>query len=180
MTLYGYFASKDELLDAVVDAAVPDREPFVLEGTPREQLRGVADGRPSEPPSPPQLGRAPGPAPGAAPRRHSRFAEAILSILVAAGLDRAEAAPGASASCSPTRSASRRSSPGEVTEEHRRAARAARSELPSNEYPSLAGAIVDEASDAMGGEEAFQIVHRILRTRCSNVRLSRGAASGSK
>src|SRR5207237_9092478 len=39
MTLYGYFRSKDELLDAVIDAAVAHREPFAFEGPWQEQIR---------------------------------------------------------------------------------------------------------------------------------------------
>ena len=148
------------MLDAVVDAAVSDREPFVLEGTPREQLRGVVmDAHRSlfRHPSLVELRvRRPVLRPEAL-----RFAEAILSILVAAGLDRAEAARGFRLLFTYTFGFAALS-PGEVTEEHRRAARAALSELSSNEYPSLAGAI-DEASDAMGGEEAFEYgLDRIL------------------
>jgi AcrR family transcriptional regulator len=39
MTLYGYFRSKDELLDAVVDAAVADRPAAPLEGDWPDRLR---------------------------------------------------------------------------------------------------------------------------------------------
>ena len=38
MTLYGYFRDKDELLDALIDAAVGDERP-TLSGSWREQLR---------------------------------------------------------------------------------------------------------------------------------------------
>lgn len=41
MTLYGYFRSKDELLQAVVDAAVHPAERLRIEGTWRQQLRTV-------------------------------------------------------------------------------------------------------------------------------------------
>src|SRR4051812_46474225 len=54
MTLYGYFRSKDELLDAVVDAAVAEREPFSFEGTWQEQIRRLMQG------SRRNLGRHPG------------------------------------------------------------------------------------------------------------------------
>src|SRR4051794_17987758 len=39
MTLYGYFANKEDLLDAVIDAAVAEREQPVLEGPWQDQLR---------------------------------------------------------------------------------------------------------------------------------------------
>ncbi len=39
MTLYSYFRGKDELLDAVIDAAVDDAESFSANGSWRDQLR---------------------------------------------------------------------------------------------------------------------------------------------
>src|SRR6059036_795279 len=54
MTLYGYFRSKNELLDAVVDAAVAERGPFRFEGTWQEQIRRLMHG------SRRRLGRHPG------------------------------------------------------------------------------------------------------------------------
>src|SRR3954469_9872529 len=44
MTLYGYFRSKRELLDAVVDAAVTDRPVPPAEADWREQLRALVLG----------------------------------------------------------------------------------------------------------------------------------------
>jgi AcrR family transcriptional regulator len=41
MTLYGYFRSKDELLDAVLDAAIEKLRPTVTGETWREQIRQV-------------------------------------------------------------------------------------------------------------------------------------------
>src|SRR5436305_14192158 len=53
MTLYGYFRSKDALLDAVIDAADADREPHVFEGPRQAQIRALIR------PSPPALCRHP-------------------------------------------------------------------------------------------------------------------------
>jgi AcrR family transcriptional regulator len=44
MTLYGYFRSKDELLDAVVDAAVQPRAAAPRDGSWQEQLRAIVSG----------------------------------------------------------------------------------------------------------------------------------------
>ena len=152
MTLYGYFASKDELLDAVVDSAVSERDPFVLEGSPRGQLRGVAMAAHRSLHRHPSLVELRVRRPVLRPES-LRFAEAVLSILLKAGLDRREAARAFRLLFTYTFGYAALS-PSEVTEEHRAAARAALSELPADQYPSLSGA-VEEASDAMGGEEAF-------------------------
>lgn len=160
MTLYGYFASKEELLDAVVDSAVSDREPFVLEGSPREQLRGVAmDAHRSlfRHPSLVELRvRRPVLRPEAL-----QFAEAVMTILREAGLDRREAARAFRLLFTYTFGYAALS-PNEVTEEHRAAARAALRDLPPEKYPALSDA-AEEASDAMGGEETFEYgLDRIL------------------
>lgn len=42
MTLYGYFRTKDELLDSVLDLAVGELPPLPAHGSPRERLRALA------------------------------------------------------------------------------------------------------------------------------------------
>src|SRR3954469_1373321 len=91
MTLYGYFRSKDELLDAVIDAAVADREPFVFEGTWQEQIRRLMQR------SRRRLGRHPALVKVRADRpvlrpEALRFAETGVTILRGAGFGRTDAA----------------------------------------------------------------------------------------
>jgi AcrR family transcriptional regulator len=152
MTLYGYFRSKDELLDAVVDAAVAEREPFTFEGTWQEQIRRLMQG------SRRSLGRHPGLVKVRADRpvlqpEALRFAEMGMTILRAAGFGRREAARAfrllftyvfGYVSFSPDESA----------DQARRDSRAATAALPPDEYPTLTDAS-EELADAMAGQETF-------------------------
>jgi len=160
MTLYGYFRSKDELLDAVVDAAVAEREPFSFEGTWQEQIRRLMQG------SRRSLGRHPGLVKVRAERpvlqpEALRFAETGMTILRRAGFSRTDAA---------------RSfrllftyvfgyvsfSPDEKAEQARRDSLAATAALPADEYPTLRDA-GEELAEAMAGEETFDFgLDRIL------------------
>lgn len=160
MTLYGYFRSKDELLDAVVDSAVAERDEWVLEGNWRQQLRNVVlTARRSllRHPSLVELRvRRPVLRPEAL-----RFAETCLAILLDAGFDTAEAARAFRLLFTYTLGFAALS-PAESTAEDRRAASAALGALPSEEYPNLVTAR-EEASAAMGGEETFEYgLDRIL------------------
>jgi AcrR family transcriptional regulator len=152
MTLYGYFRSKDELLDAVVDAAVAEREPFSFEGTWQEQIRRLMQG------SRRNLGRHPGLVKVRADRpvlqpEALRFAETGMTILRRAGFDRADAAR-----------AFRllftfvfgyvSFSPDETADEARRESRAAVAALPPDEYPTL-DETSEELAGAMAGQETF-------------------------
>jgi AcrR family transcriptional regulator len=152
MTLYGYFRSKDELLDAVVDAAVAEREPFSFEGSWQEQIRRLMQG------SRRSLGRHPGLVKVRAERpvlqpEALRFAESGMRILRAAGFDAADAAR-----------AFRllftfvfgyvSFSPDETAEQARRDSRAATAALPAEEYPSLSECS-EELAEAMAGDETF-------------------------
>jgi AcrR family transcriptional regulator len=152
MTLYGYFRSKDELLDAVVDAAVADREPVRLEGTWQQRLRRLMQSTRRG------LGRHPGLVKVRADRpvlrpEALRFAEAGVGILREAGFDRRDAARGfrllftyvfGYVSFSP-----------EQTEaDARQRARAATAALPADEYPAVHDS-TEELAEAMAGEETF-------------------------
>lgn len=160
MTLYGYFANKSELLDAVMDAALTDGPPPESDGEWREQIRGMLL-RARE-----SLVRHPGLVqirvrqPVLRPEA-LRFAERGLEILERAGFETQEAAYafrlvftysfGFAAF-----------SPADAVEADRAAARSALGSLPADEYPRLTAA-VDEAAAAMGGEEAFNYgLERIL------------------
>jgi AcrR family transcriptional regulator len=152
MTLYGYFRSKDELLDAVIDAAVAEREPFAFEGSWQEQIRRLMQG------SRRSLGRHPGLVKVRADRpvlrpEALRFAETGLTILRGAGFDRSDAARAfrllftyvfGYVSFSPDQTA----------EQAKRDARAAMAALPAEEYPTLRDG-AEELADAMAGEETF-------------------------
>jgi AcrR family transcriptional regulator len=152
MTLYGYFRSKEELLDAVVDAAVAEREPFSFEGSWQEQIRRFMQG------SRRRLGRHPGLVKVRADRpvlqpEALRFAETGMTILRRAGFGRSDAARAfrllftyvfGYVSFSPDASA----------DEARGASRSAMAALPADEYPTLAETS-EELAGAMAGEETF-------------------------
>jgi AcrR family transcriptional regulator len=152
MTLYGYFRSKEELLDAVVDAAVAEREPFSFEGTWQDQIRRLMQG------SRRRLGRHPGLVKVRADRpvlqpEALRFAETGMTILRRAGFGRSDAARAfrllftyvfGYVSFSPDASA----------DEARGASRAAMASLPPDEYPTLAETS-EELAGAMAGDETF-------------------------
>lgn len=164
MTLYGYFANKREMLDAIVDAAVDapiDPRAAADPDAPwRNRLRDLvytARRVLAEHPGLVQIRlRQPVLRPDAL-----RFAEAALAILTEAGFGRADAA---------------RSfrliftyvfgfaglSPDDRTAQARREALAAIAVLEPGDYPSLTAAAA-EASEAMAGEESFAFgLERIL------------------
>jgi AcrR family transcriptional regulator len=152
MTLYGYFRSKDELLDAVVDAAVAEREPFSFEGSWQQQIRRLMQS------SRRNLSRHPGLVKVRAERpvlrpEALRFAETGVRILRRAGFPAADAARAfrllftyvfGYVSFSPDESAA----------DARRDARAAMAALPPDEYPTIS-ATSEELADAMAGHETF-------------------------
>jgi AcrR family transcriptional regulator len=153
MTLYGYFESRDDLLDAIVDVAVDPRPWPAPRGDDwREQLghtvRTVFKA----------LGRHPAIAEIRARRpvlrpEALRFAERVIGLLRGAGFEVEEAASAfrmiftytfGFAVLSPTRS----------SEDARRAARAAAAGLPPEQYPHLTEH-VREWTEAMAGAEQF-------------------------
>jgi AcrR family transcriptional regulator len=152
MTLYGYFRSKDELLDALVDAAVADREPVELHGPWQEQLRQLMRATRRGLGRHPSLVKVRAERPVLRPEA-LRFAESGLSILRGAGFEQREAA---------------RSfrllftyvfgyvsfSPDETAADARRQSRAAVAVLPHDEYPAVHEAAEDLA-EAMAGQETF-------------------------
>jgi AcrR family transcriptional regulator len=153
MTLYGYFRNKDELLDAVVDAAVADREPFVFEGTWQEQIRRLMQGSRRRLSRHPALVKVRADRPVLRPEA-LRFAETGLTILRTAGFGRTDAA---------------RSfrllftyvfgyvsfSPDATAEEARRESRAATAALPPDDYPALRDT-EEQLAEAMAGRETFE------------------------
>jgi AcrR family transcriptional regulator len=152
MTLYGYFRNKDELLDALIDAAVMETPLSPTEGEWTEQLRTVVQAARQgllRHPSIVELRiRRPVLRPEAL-----RFGEAVLRILRGAGLDVGEAVAAFRLLFTYTVGFAALS-PADSTESDRRAAQAALAALSPGEFPALTEAR-DAASAAMGGEEVF-------------------------
>ena len=152
MTLYGYYRSKDELLDAMVDAAVTERPPFPAEGGWRERLHEVVMTARRALLRHPSLVELRVRRPVLRPEA-LRFGEAVLGILRGAGLPPREAARAFRLLFTYTFGYAALS-PAGATEQSREAARAALARLPRDEFPAITESL-EEASDAMGGEEAF-------------------------
>jgi AcrR family transcriptional regulator len=153
MTLYGHFRSKDELLDAVVDAAVQDQAEPALEGSWEERLRELMRQTRRGLARHPAVVKLRAERPVLRPEA-LRFCERTLSILRDAGLGPREAALAfrllftfvlGYASFSPAGS----------EEEQARQSRAAIRALPPDEFPAMAEAS-DELARSMAGDEAFE------------------------
>ena len=160
MTLYGYFRSKRELLDAVVDVAMPGLDPELGLGPWRERLaalvRTARRGLVRHPALVQIRVREPVLRPDAL-----RFSEAGLRILMAAGFDPGDAARAFRLLFTYTLGYAA-FSPSDAEEDNRAAARAAIAALPPEQYPALTSSR-EEAAAAMGGEEAFEYgLERIL------------------
>lgn len=153
MTLYGYFRSKDELLEAVVDAAVGPARTFTLGGSWREQLSELVRIH--------YRGLLRHPALVQIRLRHPilrprglRFAESVLAILHDAGFDTVQAV-GAFRLIFTYMFGFAALSPEKTVDEQRREAASAFALLPPDEYPQLTR-VGKEASEAMAGEEQFE------------------------
>jgi AcrR family transcriptional regulator len=161
MTLYGYFRSKEELLDAVVDAAAAEpHKRLTRRGSWRQQLKAtvnVAYGALTRHPALVQIRfMRPVLRPDAL-----RFGERLIGILREAGFDGTEAAQAfrllftytfGFAGLSPERSA----------EEARREAAVAAASLPPEKFPNMTE-VAAEWTRAMAGPEQFNYgLDRIL------------------
>jgi AcrR family transcriptional regulator len=171
MTLYGYFRSKRELLDAVMDAAVSDGAVEEPEGDWRERLRDLLRRARQNLVKHPALVEIRVRQPVLRPEA-LRVAEAAIRILREAGFDRREATLAFRLLFSYSFGFAA-FSPAEAVEEDRAAAAAALRSLPPDEYPELTSTW-SEAADAMGGEEAFDYgLERVLdglETRLNELR----------
>lgn len=152
MALYVYFRSKDELLDAVVDAGAQEIVLPSEEGPWKEQMRELLH----------EVRRALERHPGALNDRLTRpflgpgalrLPETAMRILGRAGFEKADAVNAWRALFSYTFGFASFSSDASA-EEARRKARAALAALPEDEYPAMIAASA-ELVDAMGGEAAF-------------------------
>jgi AcrR family transcriptional regulator len=160
MTLYGHVRSKEELIDAIIDAAVEQREAPDARGSWRDQLRALMHSTHRNLNAHPALVAIRFTRPVVRPEA-LRFGERGMRILTTAGFDAEEAA---------------RSfrllftyvvgyaglSPQAHVEEARRQAAVAIAGLPPDEYPALTEA-AGPFSAAMAGEEQFEYgLERIL------------------
>ena len=160
MTLYGYFRDKDELLDAIVDAAAERHPTATPDGSWREVLRSVMVQLHAALAAHPSLVelrlRRPLMSPGA-----MRSTEVGLRAMLGAGFTPADAASGYRVLFLYT-FAFVTFSAEEVSAELRAGARAAFAALDAAEYPAVAEA-GEEMADALGGAEQFLFgVERIL------------------
>ena len=154
MTLYGYFASKDELLEAMVATATEDAPAIAVgAGTWKEQLAGLMRGvraTLAEHPTGVALRlQRPLLTPAAL-----RVTEAAMRIMDEAGFTPAQAARAYRTMFVYTFGFAS-FNPSAADGEAKRRARTALAALPEAEYPSLAAAS-DELVDAMGGDEQFE------------------------
>ena len=150
MTLYGYFATKDELLDAMADAAVATAGIAPTGATWREQLTSLMDGVRQvlhDHPSGVRI-RSRGPVLGPAALRIS---ETAVAILVDAG-SRTATRRSPTAASSSSRSATPPSTSAATTPRRQRL-RGALAALPPDEHPMLSTDIDDfaDASDRRRG-----------------------------
>ena len=160
MTVYGYFRSKDELLDAIIDAAVGDAQLPTRTGSWREQMRELVKFAHQRLVRHPALVALRLRGPVLRPEA-LRFGEAILGILYDAGFDSAQAAQSFRLLFTYVHGYAALS-PAVTTDDQRRQAAAAIALLPEDRYPNLKRA-AGEASRAMAGEEAFAFgLERIL------------------
>lgn len=153
MTLYTYYRSKEELLEAVVDTAVAEAGAPRLDGPWQQQLAELLRHVRRTINRHPALAKLRASRPVLRPEA-LRFAEVALGILRAAGLDKRDAAMSfrllftyvfGYATFSPQTRVARA----------RREAAAAMRALPVESYPQLTAA-AEEASEAMGGDEPFE------------------------
>jgi AcrR family transcriptional regulator len=159
MTLYGYFASKDELLDAVMDASIVEAGALPRGGSWRERAIELARAIRANLERHPALVQIRLQRPLTRPRQFV-WTEAVLAALVESGLPRDEAARAfrtiftyvfGFVAFSPTAAA----------DESRAGLRAALTSLPPADYPVLAS-MVDDAVEAAAGDHQFDFGLELL------------------
>jgi AcrR family transcriptional regulator len=153
MTLYGYFRDKEELLDAIVDAAADEIRLPAARGSWQTQIKGIAreirDALERHPEGIRIRLARPMLTPGAL-----RTTEAAMRILRAAGFDRAEAARGYRTVFLYTFAFAAFTPPGPPAKARQRSF-AALPALPPKEFPEIHDAIA-ELADSMAGDEQFE------------------------
>jgi AcrR family transcriptional regulator len=153
MTLYGYFRTKEDLLDAVVDAAGGVRQPPRHDGPWEDTLRAVARGMRAGLARHPSLIELRLRRPIGGPRAF-RFTEAAMAALLDAGFDRAEAARAFRAIFLYV-FGTVAFNEGELSDESRRRANALAGALPPDEFPLVSG-MGAEVAETLGGDDQFE------------------------
>lgn len=153
MTLYGYFRTKEELLDAAVDVAAGEAPVTLGTGTWKEQLRELMQSVLEHLRRHPSGVRIRLTRPMLSPRA-LQVTEAALTVLTGAGFDSAEAARGYRALFTYTFGFASFNSP-EDPEEASRQVRSALLALPRDDYPTLTNAAA-EAAATVGGDAQFE------------------------
>ena len=152
MTLYGYFRSKSELLDAVMDAAASEVDANAPDASWRDRAAALARTTRANLERHPSLVQIRLQQPIGRPSQF-RITESAIGALIDAGLPRREAARAfrvlftytfGFVAFSPTATAG----------EARRDIRAAHASLPPDEYPLLSS-MADDAVAAAAGDEQF-------------------------
>ena len=155
MTLYGYFRTKEELLEAVVEEAAGWGRLPRLRGGWEERLRALARGMRTALSRHRSLIEVRLRRPIAGPRSF-RGTEVGIAALVDAGFDRAEAARAFRVVFLYVFGFVAFSDPGaEVTDERRRAQTAVAATLPPEDFPLLSE-MASEMAATMGGDEQFE------------------------
>ena len=153
MTLYHYFPSKSELLDAVLDAGFAGLEPPQVRGSWRDQLAALSRAARAVLSRHPGLAQVRATQPILRPDA-MRSGEAGLRILEDAGFERQEAVKAFRLLFTYTLGFAL-VSPAAAEEAARTAAREALAALPAEYFPRLSSA-VDEAAEAMAGDAVFE------------------------
>ena len=152
MTLYGYFRSKEELLDAAVAAAVEDFVAPPRTGRFRDDMRAVTFAVRDVLLKHPTLPRVRGQEPLLQPQAF-RMSEVTMQVLLDAGFPLEEAGRAFRVLFTYVFGEAL-FSPHDPTPEARRAARAALLTLPEDEFPAMT-AVADRMAEALGGPEQF-------------------------
>ncbi len=152
MTLYGYFRSKEELLDAAVGAAVDDFVAPRRTGRFRDDARAVTLAVRDVLVKHPTLPRVRGQEPLLQPRAF-RMSEEAMQVLLDAGFPLEEAGRAFRVLFTYVFGEAL-FSPHEPAPADRRAARAALLTLPEDEFPAMTR-VADGMAEALGGPEQF-------------------------
>ncbi len=160
MTLYGYVRGKDELLDAIVDAAMEDVEPPQAGGTWREQACALVWAARRNLLRHPALVQIRLRRPILRPEA-LRTTEAAMGLLVQAGFTSGEAAQAFRILFIYTFGSVAFNAPASPEAGAQESARAL-TELPAEEYPSLRAAAGDLPTTMSGDEQFVYGLERIL------------------
>jgi TetR/AcrR family transcriptional regulator, tetracycline repressor protein len=155
MALYRYFPSKTELMDAAIEIAAAEVElPQPGAGRWKEQLAELARALFRAGVRHPIVARERFNRPLQTPRS-LKVTDAAIALLLEAGLSKAEAVAAFKALLVHTLGAAAFAA-GESRQHVRKRAAERHVALPSEELPSMA-AVADELTDALGGDEAFEL-----------------------